>query len=86
VASAIRWVRAWRSTGAIRAKPQGGDQRSYRIEAFRDVILAKINAQVDITLVELAELLRTEHGTAFSENAVVGADGTDLRDWWCPRF
>jgi len=55
VASAIRWVRAWRSTGATCARPQGGDQRSHRIEAFRDVILALIDAQVDITLVELAE-------------------------------
>ncbi len=34
VASAIRWVGAWRATGATRAKPQGGDQRSYRIEAM----------------------------------------------------
>jgi len=70
VASAIRWVRAWRSTGATRAKPQGGDQRSYRIEAFRDVILAKVKAQVDITLVELAELLRTEHGAAFAPSTI----------------
>lgn len=66
VASAIRWVHAWRTTGATRAKPQGGDQRSRRIEAYRDVILARIEAQVDITLVELAELLRVEHGASFA--------------------
>jgi transposase len=70
VASAIRWVRAWRSTGATRARPQGGDQRSYRIEAYRAVILAKLDAQVDVTLVELAELLRTEHGVSFAPSTI----------------
>ena len=69
-ASAVRWVRAWRTTGATHAKPQGGDQRSHRIEAYRDVILAAIEAQVDITLVELAELLRREHGEGFAPSTV----------------
>ena len=90
VASAIRWVGAWRATGATGAKPQGGDQRSYRIEAFKDVILARIDVQVDITLVELADWLRTEHGTAFapstiwrlnsiaSLSSVMRAPGTDI--------
>ena len=59
-ASAVRWVKAWRTTGTARAKPQGGDKRSRRIEAYRAVILAAIDAKVDITLVELADLLR--HG------------------------
>lgn len=36
-------------------KPQGGDKRSQRIEAYRDTILAAIEGQDDITLVELAE-------------------------------
>jgi len=70
VASAIRWVGAWRATGATCAKPQGGDQRSHRIEAFHDVILAKIDAQVDITLVELAEWLGREHGAAFAPSTI----------------
>jgi transposase len=70
VASAIRWVGAWRATGATGAKPQGGDQRSYRIEASKDVILARIDVQVDITLVELADWLRTEHGTAFAPSTI----------------
>ncbi|MER9953227.1 helix-turn-helix domain-containing protein, partial [Mesorhizobium sp. M0047] len=54
-ASAVRWVREWRESGATRAKPQGGDKRSQRIEAYRDTILAAIEGQDDITLVELAE-------------------------------
>jgi transposase len=70
VASAIRWVRAWRATGATCAKPQGGDQRSFRIEAYKDVILASIEARVDITLVELAELLRSEHGASFAPSTI----------------
>ena len=37
VASAVRWVREWRESGATRAKPQGGDKRSQRIEAYRDI-------------------------------------------------
>jgi transposase len=69
-ASAVRWVQAWRMTGATRAKPQGGDKRSHRIEAYRDVILAAIEAQVDITLVELAEMLRRQHGAAFAPSTV----------------
>lgn len=32
-ASAIRWVQAFRKTGTPKAKPQGGDRRSKRIEA-----------------------------------------------------
>ena len=69
-ASAVRWVHAWRTTGATRAKPQGGDQRSHRIEAYRDNILAAIDAQVDITLVELAEMLCREHGISFAPSTI----------------
>ena len=69
-ASAVRWVHAWRTTGAARAKPQGGDKRSHRIEAYRDVILAAIEVQVDITLVELTEMLRREHGASFAPSTV----------------
>jgi transposase len=70
VSSAIRWVRAWQTRGATRAKPQGGDQRSARIEAYRDVILARIDAQPDVTLVELAEWLCTEHGARFAPSTI----------------
>lgn len=70
VASAVRWVREWQETGSTRAKPQGGDMRSRRIEAYHDFILGAIEAQVDITLVELAELLRSEHGAVFAPSTV----------------
>jgi transposase len=69
-ASAIRWVREWRATGATRAKAKGGDLRSQRIEAYRSVILAAVEVQVDITLVELSELLREQHGAAFAPSTI----------------
>lgn len=69
-ASAVRWLQAWHASGLIRAKPQGGDRRSHRIEAYRDIILAAIEAQVDITLVELADMLRREHDAAFAPSTV----------------
>ena len=70
VSSAVRWVRAWRSEGRVTALPQGGDLRSHYIEAYRDVILAAVEAEVDITLVELAELLRIQHGASFAPSTV----------------
>jgi transposase len=70
VASAVRWVREWRESGATRAKPQGGDTRSHRIEAYRDVILAAIEQQVDVTLVELVEVLRKDHGAVFAASTL----------------
>ena len=70
VSSAIRWVRAWRVEGRVTALPQGGDLRSHHIEAYRDVVLAAIEAKVDITLVELSDLLRHEHRAWFAPSTV----------------
>jgi transposase len=70
VASAVRWVHEWRMTGASCAKPKGDDQRSHRIEAHRAVIPAAINAQVDITRVELAKLLRRDHRVSFAPSGI----------------
>lgn len=49
---------------------KGGDLRSHRIEVFRDVVLAAIEAQKDITLAELAALRRREHGASFAISTV----------------
>ena len=70
VSSAVRWMRAWRVEGRSTALPQGGDLRSHHIEAYRDVILAVVEAEVDITLVEIAALLHREHGTSFAPSTV----------------
>ena len=70
VATAIRWVRTFRTTGAVGAHPKGGDLRSHRIEAHRDVILRAISERVDITIVELADLLAREHGLHVARSTV----------------
>ena len=57
VSSAIRWVRRWRDRGEVRAKPQGGDRRSGRIEAQAGFILAAVEERPDVTLSELQALL-----------------------------
>lgn len=57
VYTAVRWLRAWRPDGMVAARPKGGDLRSRHSERHRDVILTVVDAQVDITLVELAALL-----------------------------
>jgi transposase len=70
VATAIRWVREYHTTGATTAKPRGGDQRSHRIEAFHAIIDGAIKAQVDITLFELADMLHREHGVSFAPSTL----------------
>ena len=70
VATAIRWVRVWRDPGATRAMPKGGDHRSKSIEAHAAAILAAVEAQKDITLVELAALLDREHGARCAPSTI----------------
>jgi transposase len=70
ISTVVRWVRAWRGEGRATALPQGGDLRSGRIEAYRDVILAAVEAEVDITLVELSDMLRRRHGASFAPSTV----------------
>jgi len=70
VSTAVRWLRTWRADGVAAARPKGGDLRSQRIERHRDVILAAVEAQVDITLVELAALLRDRHGVSVAPSTI----------------
>lgn len=69
-ARAIRWVREWRENGSTRAKLQSDDMRLRRIEAYREVILGAIEEQVGITLVELAEMLRSKHEAVFVPSTI----------------
>jgi transposase len=57
VSSSIRWVRAWRDRGELRARPQGGDRRSGRIEAQAGFLLDAVEQRPDVTLAELQALL-----------------------------
>ena len=70
VATAIRWMRQFQATGSVAALPKGGDLRSHRIEALGGVILRAIEAEGDITLVELADLLLRGHGASFAPSTV----------------
>ena len=63
-------MRDLRISGSMGAKPRGGDLGSRCIEAYRAIVLAAIVAQVDITLTELADMLRHEHGASFARSAV----------------
>jgi len=69
-ASAVRFVREWRESGSVCAKPQGGDQRSHRIEAHRDLILGAIEAKPDLTLEEIAEMLKSAVEASFAPSTV----------------
>jgi transposase len=55
--SAIRWVQAFRKTGSPKAKRQGGDRRSKRIEGHHAFIMKAVADRKDITLVELQKRL-----------------------------
>ena len=70
VSSAVRWVKRWRETGARGPRPRGGDKRSHRIEAYRDEILAAVEAKPDMTLVEIAEFLHSDHGLRVAPSTV----------------
>jgi transposase len=61
VKTAIEWVRQWHSQGKITPGKQGGDQRSHRIEAHHDFLMACVSAEPDITLEELQERLWKQH-------------------------
>lgn len=60
--TAIKWVQQWRKTGSFRPRPQGGDNRSQRIEAHGVEILALVEERPDMTLAEIAGHLEQAHG------------------------
>ncbi len=66
VASAVRWVKRFNTTGEIWPAPSGGDRRSRRIEAHRDYLLGLIRRRPDITLLEIREQLIANSGECFA--------------------
>jgi transposase len=66
VASAVRWVKQFETTGEISPKPLGGDRRSGRIEAHHDYLMGLIRRTPDITLLEIQERLIKNSGEHFS--------------------
>ena len=66
IASAVRCVTRYKTTGQISPSPSGGDRRSGRIEAQRDYLLGLIRRTPDITLLEIQERLIQNCGERFS--------------------
>ena len=66
VASAVRWVKRFQTTGEISPAPCGGDRRSGRIEAHRDYLLGLIRRSPDLTLLEIRERLIANCGERFA--------------------
>jgi transposase len=66
----VRWVDQWRRTGSVQPRPQGGDKRSQRIEAYADEILALVDEKPDMTLAEIAANLERAHGLRVAQSTV----------------
>ena len=66
VASAVRWVKRFTTTGAISPAPSGGDRRSGRIEAHRDYLLGLVRRSPDLTLLEIKQRLIANCGEDFA--------------------
>ena len=66
VASAVRWVKRFQTTGEISPAPSGGDRRSGRIEAHHDYLLGLIRRSPDLTLLEIQERLIANCGERFA--------------------
>jgi transposase len=72
--TAIKWVDRWERTGDVEPRAQGGDHRSHHLEAHAEEILALIEAQRDITLLEIVEHLDREHGLKVGQTVISGPD------------
>lgn len=68
--SAIRWMQRWRESASRAPKRFGGDRRSHRIDAFRDEILALVEATPDLKLTEIAGHLEQAHGERIAPSTV----------------
>ena len=64
-ATAVRWAKRVETTGDVAPMKMGGDRRSRRIEAHADFILGQIEAQPDVTIMELREKIRERHNVGF---------------------
>lgn len=79
VSTVIKWVQRWRTTGSVAAKPMGGDNSSRLKGADAAWVLALVEAEPDLTLVEIRERLR-ERGLSVGYGTVWRfLDSRDLR-------
>ena len=68
-ASVSRWRALEREQGEARARLQGGDRRSGRVEAHKDMILALVEETPDIAIEELRQAL-AEKGVTFGYGTI----------------
>lgn len=66
IASAVRWVKQFETTGEVSPRPSGGDRRSGRIEAHHNYLMGLIRRTPDITLLEIQERLIKNCGERFA--------------------
>jgi transposase len=59
-ASAVRIMQRKRRTGGVKAAPQGRPRRS-KLDAVSGWLKTRVEAEPDITMPELAEMLKQEH-------------------------
>lgn len=61
-ATAVRFKQRLDRTGSVAPSPQGRPRDSGKLGPLRNVIIAKVAAQPDITMPDLAAWLDAEHG------------------------
>ena len=65
----VKLTQAWRATGTVAAKRQGGDRRSAAIEAHGDRLMVLVRETPDLTLAEIRDRLG-ERGVSASITAI----------------
>ena len=65
-ATVVRWTKRLAETGSFAAAPTGGDFKSKAVEVHKEWLLATVNAERDLTLVEIQGRLKVTHGLAKS--------------------
>ncbi|WP_253707075.1 IS630 family transposase [Bradyrhizobium sp. WD16] len=70
IASAVRWVKQFETTGEMSPKSTGGDRRSGRIEAHHGYLMGLIRRTPDVTLLEIQERLIRNCGEHFSSSVL----------------
>ena len=69
-ATAVRWAKRVEILGSVAPSRMGGDRRSRRIEAHAEFILAQLEEQPDLTILELCEKIRERHGVGFGHATI----------------
>jgi putative transposase len=57
ISTVVRWVRRFRGTGSVAAKPMAGDHRSLLTHG-RDWHLKRVEGELDLTIEELRDKLK----------------------------